>query len=151
MQSVVIQNVELNQIDAAVRLFEAQLREHEVEAGVAGLRGVIQEVIANPHFGFVLLATINGQPVGVAYAAALLSLEHEGIIGWLEELYVRPENRNAGVGSHLLKAVLHRARELGWKGIELELMAGHERAAAIYARHDFQSLSRSRFCRLFHP
>jgi len=149
MEPVTIQPVELSNLDAAALLFDAQLREHQVQPTSNGLRDVVRAVVVNPHRGFILLASLNGAPVGVAYAAALLSLEHEGVIGWLEELYVRPENRNAGIGSGLLREVISRACGLGWEGIELELIAGHERAASIYLRHNFRRLSRHRFCRLF--
>ncbi len=149
MKSVSIRFVELGDADAACALFDAQLREHDIIATAGGLRDTIHAVISNPHFGFMLLATAGGNAVGVAYAAAHLSLEHEGVIGWLEELYVLPEHRNFGVGSKLLGEVIRRARQLGWRGVELEVIAGHERAGGFYVRHGFQSLSRSRFCRIF--
>lgn len=147
--SLTVQRAESSSLVAISRLFEAQLREHEVPADAGGLSEVIRTIITNPNYGFILVAAMDGEPVGVAYVAALLSLEHEGVIGWLEELYVIPERRNFGVGSRLLREVIGRARETGWKGIELELMARHERAASLYGRHGFQSLSRNRYCRIF--
>jgi GNAT superfamily N-acetyltransferase len=149
MKSVSIKLVEFSSSDAAGTLFDAQLREHDIIATAGGLRDTIHAVISNSHFGFMLLATAEGNPVGVAYVAAHLSLEHEGVIGWLEELYVLPESRDSGVGSCLLGEVISRARQLGWKGVELEVIAGHERAGRFYVRHGFQPLSRSRYCRIF--
>jgi GNAT superfamily N-acetyltransferase len=72
------------------------------------------------------------------------------VIGWLEELYVVPEFRGAGVGSALLADVLARAERLKWRGVELEVVVGHERAAALYLRHGFVSAPRSRYTRLFY-
>jgi GNAT superfamily N-acetyltransferase len=146
---VSVRVVEFGDVEAAGALFEAQLREHDMMSTLEGLRRAIHAVISNPQFGFVLLASANGSPAGVAYAAAILSFEHEGIIGWLEELYVLPGQRDAGIGSMLLNEVAGRAQKLGWKGIELEVVTGHERAARLYLRHGFRPLSRSRFCRLF--
>jgi GNAT superfamily N-acetyltransferase len=97
----------------------------------------------------MLLASMDGRAVGAAYAAAHLSVEHGGTIGWLEELYVLPAWRNSGVGSRLLTAAIARARQLGWRCIELEIVAGHERAVSLYARHAFQPVPRARFTRSF--
>ena len=107
-------------------------------------------VVGDERLGFMLLAHADGHAVGVAYAAAHLSAEHGGVIGWLEELYVVPEYRSAGVGSALLADVVARAERLEWRGLELEVVAGHERAAALYVRHGFIAAARSRYTRLFY-
>ncbi len=130
-------------------LFEAQLREHDIVTPANDVREVIHAVIADPRLGLMLLAVADGRAVGVAYAAAHLSVEHGGIIGWLEELYVLPAWRNSGVGSRLLAEVIARARQLGWRCVELEIVAGHERVFSLYARHAFQPVPRARFTRSF--
>jgi GNAT superfamily N-acetyltransferase len=135
--------------DMAVTLLQAQLREHDIETPVDLLRDVVARVQADAREGFVLLAHDGAQPVGIAYAAAHLSAEHGGISGWLEELYVVPGSRGRGVGSALLGAVIARAQALDWRGIELEVVAGHERAVPLYQRHGFVSTPRARFTRLF--
>jgi GNAT superfamily N-acetyltransferase len=96
-----------------------------------------------------LLAHSADEIVGVAYAAAHLSAEHGGTIGWLEELYVRPAARGGGIGSALLRAVTKRAGELQWRALELEVVAGHERAVPLYLRHGFSAASRARFTYAF--
>ena len=149
MPSVSIRSVELPDLEAAVVLFDAQLREHDIFTPVAELRDVARVVIANPAHGFLLLAMTEDTPVGVAYAASHISLEHGGLIGWLEELYVSPRWRQGGIGSRLLTEVIARAHERNWRGLELEVVAGHERVVPLYLRHAFQPLSRNRFCRIF--
>ena len=149
MPSVSIRAVELPDLDAAVALFDAQLREHVIITPVADLRDVARAVIADSSHGFLLLALSEGTPVGVAYAASHLSLEHGGTIGWLEELYVAPRWRGSGIGARLLKEVIERAQKLNWRGLELEVVSGHERVVPLYLRHTFQPLSRNRFCRIF--
>ena len=149
METVYVNSVELADLDAAIVLFDAQLREHEIVTPVDDLYAVGRAVIADPSLGFLLLAITEGTPVGVVYAASHLSLEHGGVVGWLEELYVLPERRGQGIGSRLLTEVIARARELSWRAIELEVVAGHERVVPLYLRHAFQPLSRNRFCRIF--
>ena len=46
-------------------------------------------------------------------------------------------HRGRSVGSALLADVIARAERLNWRGVELEVVVGHERAAALYVRHGF--------------
>ncbi len=149
MDSVHITLCDHENSEAAVSLLSAQLQEHDIATSVESLREVTRAVVAEPRLGFILLAVFARVPIGQAYTASHLSAEHGGMIGWLEELYVQPEWRSRGVGSLLLDGTLTRARKLGWRGLELEVVAGHERAVSLYRRHEFQPLSRTRFCRIF--
>jgi ribosomal protein S18 acetylase RimI-like enzyme len=148
MSLVNIQLIDSYTLDAAIALLERQLREHDVVVSRADLQAVTQKVISDRRYGFMLVATTSDAgPVGVAYASSLLSLEHGGISGWLEELYVLPEWRGQGVGSRLIAGVVALAKEAGWRAVDLEVEASHQRAISLYTRHQFQPRSRSRFYR----
>jgi len=71
-------------------LLVEQLREHDVHVSAESLCRVLKRVIADEQRGFVFLARVEGRIVGVAYVAAILSVEHRGPAAWLEELYVAP-------------------------------------------------------------
>ena len=135
-------------LDVAVRLFRAQLIEHDIFPEEEALREVTRAVVSDATRGFILLASVEQAFVGIAYAAAHLSAEHGGIVGWLEELYVSPEWRGRGVGSSLLGEVIARAQVSSWRAVELEVVAGHERAVPLYLRHGFQPVSRARHTRV---
>lgn len=127
-------------------LLEAQLFEHQMSPPTDSLRQAIRSVIDNPRYGFILLAAgPDGSPVGAAYASSLLSLEYGGVSGWVEELYVTPAWRGQGIGSRLLEKVISTAKELGWRALDLEVDAAHERAIPLYQRYHFLPHSRSRF------
>ncbi|HEX8281246.1 MAG TPA: GNAT family N-acetyltransferase [Chthoniobacterales bacterium] len=134
--------------EAIVALLRAQLLEHEIDTPEHALREVVNAVVDDPRHGFILLAQQDERTAGIAYVAAHLSAEHGGMIGWLEELYVRPESRGSGVGSALLKEVASRAQQLGWNALELEVVAGHERVVPLYERCGFALLPRTRFTRM---
>jgi ribosomal protein S18 acetylase RimI-like enzyme len=137
-----------DQIDAAVELFGAQLKEHMIEADSNRVRSVIETVIADERRGFILVAaTGRGQLVGVAFGCAFLGVEHGGESGWLEELYVLPEWRQQGVGTRLVSEVVRVAKVRGWRAIDLEVEADHQRVVSLYARHGFLPHSRSRYYR----
>ena len=146
---ITIASARASDVETSVALLDAQLREHDIVTAEKRLRAVVQSVVDDESHGFVLLASSRGRRVGIAYAAAHLSAEHGGVIGWLEELYVLPDFRGRGIGSLLLAELLARAQTLQWRGVELEVVAGHERAAALYLRHGFVAVPRARYTRIF--
>jgi GNAT superfamily N-acetyltransferase len=128
-------------------LLVEQLREHNIDVSAESLRPLLERVVADEQRGFVHVARAEGGLVGVAYVAAILSMEHAGPAAWLEELYVTPAWRQRGVGSALLAAVMKRARAAGMVAVDLEIDAGHNRAVSLYERLGFSHLDRSRWMR----
>ncbi|MGF1569951.1 MAG: GNAT family N-acetyltransferase [Nodosilinea sp.] len=136
-----------DQFPALVTLFEAQLLEHGIHSSVDALMDTCQLIHNHSEYGFILVATRDGLIVGVAYASSVLSLEHGGWSGWLDELYVLPEWRGHGIGTRLLDAVITGAIERGWIALDLEVDIGHQRAVSLYASRGFQPVHRSRLVR----
>lgn len=148
MSNPVITALAPGEIGDAVALLQAQLAEHGMTTSERALRDLAQRVLADASLGFILLARIGGEePLGLVYAAAHLSAEHGGIVGWIEEIYVRPDARGTGFGGRLLQAAIERSQALRWRALELEVVEGHERAAALYQRHGFQRNARARYTR----
>lgn len=133
------------QIEAAVELFCVQLREHKIKAEASRVRAVLEKIVTDERYGFVLVATEAGKLVGVALGCAYLGVEHGGVSGWLEELYVRPEWRQKGIGTRLVSEVVRLARARGWRALDLEVEADHQRVMSLYLRHGFRPHTRSRF------
>jgi GNAT superfamily N-acetyltransferase len=126
-------------------LLVEQLSDHGVHVSAESLCQVLEQVVADEQRGFMYLARAEGRVIGVAYVATILSAEHVGQAAWLEELYVTPAWRQRAVGSALLAAVLERARAAGMVAVDLEIDAGHSRAASLYERTGFHRLERSRW------
>jgi ribosomal protein S18 acetylase RimI-like enzyme len=131
--------------DAIVRLLAAQVTEHRIQPNPEALERLVTQVLEEEQQGFLTVARAGNELVGVAYVAIILSMEHGGRAGWLEELYVMPEYREQGIGTRLLSAVLSRGRELDLVALELEVDIEHQRAEALYARQGFRRLPRSRW------
>lgn len=149
MNSATISLVDARTLDAALALLEAQLREHEITSSREDLHLVAETVMRDRRYGFMLVASSrDGTPIGVAYASSLLSLEYGGVSGWIEELYVSPPWRGQGIGSRLIDEVVARAKEAGWRALDLEVDVSHQRAKSLYLRHQFRSHRRSRFYRV---
>ncbi len=147
MNDLQIKALAADEITRAAALFAMQLAEHDLQRSPEELVSALTTLLAEPDHGFVLLALSEQNPIGAAYAARMLSLEHGGWIGWLEELYVLPSSRNRGVGSALLAATIAEAAARGWGALDLELDSSHERAISLYQRNRFLPLHRTRFVR----
>jgi GNAT superfamily N-acetyltransferase len=134
-------------------LLTAQFEEHAIVLDDAMLREAIRGPLRDPRLGALLLARTPadvaaraaGPAVGLAYLAYTWTLEHAGKAAWLEELYVVPDRRSAGLGTALLRAALDHARAAGCKAVDLEVEADHARAARLYAREGFHAHSRARW------
>lgn len=147
-----IRLLQLNEIDAVVELFGAQLREHRLNPDLGQVRSVIEHIVADTRQGFVLVAAgCDGKLLGVALGCSFLGIEYGGPSGWIEELYVLPEFRGKGTGSLLVAEFIRVASRLGWHAIDVEVDADHRRAVSLHQRHGFQPLARSRFGRILNP
>jgi GNAT superfamily N-acetyltransferase len=131
--------------DDVLALLGAQLAEHAIELSATRLAAAVDGILAEPARGALFVAHADGAAVGVAYLSFTWTLEHGGAVGWLEELYVVPARRGGGIGTALLDAVCTRARTAGCGAVDLEVDAGHARAADLYRRHGFGELPRTRF------
>jgi GNAT superfamily N-acetyltransferase len=147
MQQFFIAAAKLDDCKVCASLLAEQLREHGANCSIHRLSSILESVVADRTRGFVLLARVEGQIVGLAYAAAILSAEHGGPVAWLEELYVAPGHRSCGIGSALIGAVLERALKTGIVAVDLEVDASHKRAESLYRKHGFERLDRSRWVR----
>ena len=137
------------EIDDVVALLRRQLDEHGMQ--VAELGGAVRRVFEDESLGRLLVAARGSELVGVAYLSFVFTLEYGGNTAWLEELYVPPPERERGVGTALLAAVVSTAEAAGCHAIDLEVDATHARAADLYARNGFQPVARRRMNRLLAP
>lgn len=83
--------------------------------------------------------------MGVAILATTWTVEHGGLVAWLDELYVVPERRGLGIGQSLLSHAVAEAKALGCLAVELEVDEAHARAENLYARNGFGRLPRRRW------
>ena len=145
VQSFSIASATVRDCRECAGLLVEQLDEHGFNASVEPIARILENVIADPARGFLVLARDGSRTIGVAYVATILSAEHCGLVAWLEELYVIPTHRCRGVGTALLTAVLERARGTGVVAMDLEVAADHRRAESLYRRLGFRPLERSRW------
>ena len=79
----------------------------------------------------------EGRPAGYAVVALGFSLEFGGRSAFLDELYVEPASRGAGIGSLALRLLQEACRPLGARSLALEVAFDNPRAESLYRREGF--------------
>ena len=77
-----------------------------------------KELLSNGHY-FAILVWSDKQPVAVATFNETYALYAGGKIGVIQEFYVVPEHRSAGIGKQLIDAVHAYGNNNSWSCIEL--------------------------------
>jgi GNAT superfamily N-acetyltransferase len=110
-------------------LAEYEHLEHELKATEAQLRDAL---FAERPAAEALIAQRGAETVGYALFFRTFSsfLAREGV--WLEDLFVRPPYRGAGVGRALLAAVAARVRRRGGERLEWAALDWNELALGFY-------------------
>ena len=129
----------------AIGLLRAQFEEHAIALSSERLEAAVAGLMETPERGALFLAREGDDPVGLAAVSYTWTLEHGGLVAWLDELYVVPARRGQGVGSALLARARELAQSVGCTAIELEVDAAHRRAENLYRRAGFEPLARSRW------
>jgi ribosomal protein S18 acetylase RimI-like enzyme len=95
-------------------------------------------LLSRPEHGAIWVAQSHGKLCAYLIAVYMLSLEHGGVMGEIDELYVCPEMRSQGVGSLLVTAAQGDMAARGLVRLQLQLGVGNLRGRAFYERHGFR-------------
>jgi ribosomal protein S18 acetylase RimI-like enzyme len=104
--------------------------------------GAIRALLAGSPLGEIYLLEREGQVVGYCALCFTMSLEFGGLVVILDDLYVKPAERGAGVGRAALALVEAIAR--GRQAVQLFLEVEHANARAfrLYERCGFRRRER---------
>jgi len=101
---------------------------------LAGTRALMER----SEFGRYFLAKIDGRAVGQAMVTYEWSDWRNGVIWWLQSVYVSPEYRRRGVFTTILKHIEHAARASeDAVGLRLYVETENEPAMATYKKLNF--------------
>jgi GNAT superfamily N-acetyltransferase len=88
----------------------------------------------------VLIAEMDGKPVGFAGLSEGRALYAGGAMATLQEFYVDRSCRSRGIGAKLVQAAVELAREKGWHRLEVctPPLPQFDRTLAFYERNGFE-------------
>jgi GNAT superfamily N-acetyltransferase len=131
-------------VSADIPQLLALIRRYWQFEGITGFNAlrvelVLQQLLAGPAApGVVWVAEADAALQGYLIVALVLSVEHQGLMGEIDELFVMPQARSQGVGSELLAAAAAALAQRGCVRLQLQLGAGNEPARVFYQRRAFR-------------
>jgi ribosomal protein S18 acetylase RimI-like enzyme len=105
------------------------------------LEVLLQELTGSDARGQIWVAERAGTLCGYLVLVYVVSLEHQGLMAEIDELFVLSEARGAGLGSALLAAAEAALKHAGCVRLQLQLAVDNEAARAFYARRGYQARS----------
>jgi diamine N-acetyltransferase len=106
-------------------------------------RVAMEAIVANESVGRVWLIRYHDASVGYIVLTLHYRLESRGISASMDELFLREENRDMGIGRQALEFLKNTCRELGVATIQLEVKNDNPKAAALYEKTGFEKLDRA--------
>jgi GNAT superfamily N-acetyltransferase len=111
--------------------------------GIAGFDAlrielVLKELLAGPAApGAIFVAESQGALAGYLIVVLFLSVEHRGLMGEIDELFVLPEARSRGTGAQLLAAAETALSRRGCVRLQLQLAKGNAGAREFYQHRGY--------------
>lgn len=107
-------------------------------------RAALAQALADPSIGRLwLIHSPEGALAGYLFLSFYFSLEFGGQTAFVDELFIAPGFRGAGLGESALRGALEAARGLGLFAVQLEVEKDNPRAAALYLRLGFADFDRT--------
>jgi GNAT superfamily N-acetyltransferase len=96
--------------------------------------------LADPRLGRIWLIEQGGEVVGYVVGTFAFAMEYGGLIAVVDDFYVRPAARAAGLGTAALTAVREVCAELGMRAMRVEVGRDNAVARSVYGRVGFEAL-----------
>lgn len=91
-------------------------------------------LLADPSLGAVWIISVNDVAVGHVVLTIRYAMEFGGLIGYIDDLFVRKAHRRLGAATAGLEALVAECNRRGYKSIHVEVGPGNVAAVALYRR-----------------
>ncbi len=98
-----------------------------------------EEIATSSLYAEGYLFEYEGKVAGYSLLAKTFSQEAGGMVLWIEELYIRPEYRNKGLGSAFFEYLDNKTKDQVVR-IRLEVEEDNEKAMALYKKMGYRPL-----------
>jgi ribosomal protein S18 acetylase RimI-like enzyme len=127
------------ELAAMMRSFYKELGETFEEARA---ERALRALLEDPSHGAVWVFREDGRAVGYLVVTHGYSLEFDGRIAVIDEVYTVPEMRGRGLGARALALAEEHCRRHGIAALRLEVHQENRRALALYERNGFEAHDR---------
>jgi GNAT superfamily N-acetyltransferase len=103
-------------------------------------------LLADHSRGTIWIVLEDGAPAGYVVLTLRFSMEHGGLAGFIDDLFIRPAHRRHGLGRLALQTLFDECRERGVLAVHVEVGRDNAPAQFLYAsfglvlRKDFREL-----------
>jgi GNAT superfamily N-acetyltransferase len=92
------------------------------------------DLLADPTRGAIWLIDVDNSPVGHVVLSVRYGMEYGGLIGYIDDLFVRAEYRRRGAATAGVEALVAECRRRGCKALEVEVDPANAAAIGVYQR-----------------
>jgi ribosomal protein S18 acetylase RimI-like enzyme len=139
VDAIEAKEADTGELIAMMRSFYAELGEPFEEARAErALRALLEE----PSHGAAWVFREEGRAVGYLVVTHGYSLEFDGRIAVVDEVYAVPEMRGRGIGARALALAEEHCRRHRISALRLEVHRENRRALALYERNGFEAHDR---------
>jgi GNAT superfamily N-acetyltransferase len=103
----------------------------------AQLSRLLKRLVSQPHLGSVWVARESDVMVGYLIAVLMFSLEYQGTVAEIDEIFVVPQARGHGIGAALVDVAESALAAAGCTFIQLQLGVGNDSARGFYGRRGY--------------
>jgi ribosomal protein S18 acetylase RimI-like enzyme len=124
-------------IDAVTRLVADFHREDGITQDDAARRAALMPLLEGSPHGAVYLAGLLRAPVGYIVVSFGWSVEFGGLIGVIDEFYIRPSVRGRGLGTEILATLPKALGRAGIHALHLDVARDKPKVQRMYERAGF--------------
>jgi GNAT superfamily N-acetyltransferase len=108
--------------------------------GEPELRRALDLFLRSPELGFVWLAYLDGEPVGICIVCYAISTSIGGIVAKLDDVFVIGSQQGRGIGSALLQDLKQELLDRNVLRIDTSVHLQNDRAKKFYQQQGFRRL-----------
>jgi ribosomal protein S18 acetylase RimI-like enzyme len=113
------------------------------------MQASMKTFLSNETLGFIYLLKIKEETAGYVCLCYGFSFEYGGKIAVLDELYIKAEFRNQGLGKKTLEFLDKKTKELEIKAIHMEVESHNTTALGLYTSQGFKTKGRKFYTKIF--
>lgn len=130
IEGLTIRKSSCDDLDQLVELLHSLLdMEEDFEFDEAHTREGISMMCDHPERGFILVAEVKGQVIGMCTIQFVISTIEGGYTAWIEDMVVHESYRRKGIGTRLLQYMIEWSKDHDIR--RLQLLADHDNMPAL--------------------